>query len=329
MRKNNQKQKLHAERRSVYEFRHKIRRGKTHFFSTVSNSFEAKKVPCPKYFLLQSEHCEGVLSFINDIKKIAARGRSINIDMKGIKEIGEGAISMLLSVLEELKKRNVGIYGTMPEDKEPKEVLLKSGFLKFVRTADSRPNETKNTILKTGDASTHQSILTPEIRQAMHTVWGISGRNPLVYGCVFEMMRNSCDHAFKARKQIRWHWSISHEDKSNLVKFSFVDNGKGLLTTFSDGILKKMIHLFKDSVDLVETTFHDGIESRTGLPWRGKGLPTIYETYTDNYIKNLIVITNDVFIDFDKGIKRKLNIGFEGTYYYWIVDKTCEKACFL
>jgi hypothetical protein len=142
------------------------------------------------------------------------------------------------------------------------------------------------------------------------------------------MMRNSCDHAFKNIGSVRWHWSISHEDSNRLVKFSFVDNGRGLLATLKGGPLRRLVYMFKDDVDLVETAFRNGIHSRTGLTWRGKGLPTIFEAYEENYIRNLVVITNDVYIDFDKGIKRKLVTSFDGTYYYWVVDQQCTKACF-
>jgi hypothetical protein len=329
MKKLTPKNKLHLKRRSIYQLKQKERVGKKRTI-TWNSSFEAQQVKCPENFTLRYENCETVLKFIEKIKSLGAKHVDLNINMKRIKEIGEGAISMLLSVLEEITAgTNITIFGSMPEEKQPREILLKSGFLKFVKLADQVHKENKNTILKTGDASTPQSLLKGEIRKANHTVWGISGRNPIVYGCVFEMMRNSVDHAFKNIDKIKWHWSISHDESSKSVKFSFVDNGKGLISTFKQGALKKLIHLFKDDVDLVETAFRDGIRSRTGLSWRGKGLPTIFESYEDQYIRNLVVITNDIYIDFDSGIKRKLNTSFKGTYYYWILDDSCTKACFL
>ncbi len=328
MKKITYQNKLHFKRRSKYQQK---RQGlKRRYYSISANqSFQSIKIDCPQFFLLQSEYCEAVLECIKKVKNNAAQGNSININMKSIKEIGEGAISMLLSVLEEVSKRRVNIYGSMPSDPIAKQVLVKSGFLKYVTTSDNQPKETKNTILKTGDYNTNQAMLKPEIRKAMNTVWGVSGRNPIVYGCVFEMIRNSCDHAFASQSQIRWHWSISHQEKEQMVKFSFVDNGTGLIKTFKNGPLNLVRHFFTDNIDLVETAFKDGIESRTGLPWRGKGLPTIFEAYTDNYIQNLVIITNNVFIDFDKGVKKILNINFSGTYYYWVVNPNCTKACFL
>ena len=143
------------------------------------------------------------------------------------------------------------------------------------------------------------------------------------------MMRNSCDHAFKKGKIIIWHFGISHVEDSNLVKFSFVDNGRGIIKSFTEGFLSRVLNFFSDNADILETAFKDGIESRTGLSWRGKGLPTIYENYKDGYIKNLVVISNDVYIDFDNEIYMKLEIPFSGTYYYWILNNECTKACYV
>src|SRR6185312_13335893 len=286
----------------------------------------------PSIFKLQYQYVEAVLEFISKLKGFSKRHSSIgiNILMNKVTDIGEGAIAMLLSVLEEFKEKRVLVRGNKPENKSAKDILEKSGFFKYVGGIVSDQNKvTKNTILKTGAKGTHQKVLAVEIRKAMETVWGIYGRNPCVYSTTVEMMRNSCDHAFKRPTNIKWHLAVTHDEGANLVKFSFVDNGKGIIRTFTEqSLLVIVLHYFKDTVDLLETAFTDGIESRTGLSWRGKGLPTIFENYTDGYIRNLVVICNDIYIDFDNNIKVKLKVPFNGTYYYWIVDKNCKKACF-
>lgn len=286
-------------------------------------------LPTPKFFTLHYEHCEEVISFINKIKIIGKKGKNMNIIMDDIVEIGEGAISMLLSVMEELVRIRIIFTGTKPKHPTPRAILEKSGFFKFVNgKIDDSNAYSKNTILNSGNNDTPQSQIANEIIKSMETIWGKKGRSPSVYSCVFEMMRNSCDHAFRKESQIRWHFALSHSEKDKTVKFSFVDNGKGIIKTFTEGILKNFLSLFKDNVDIVESAFENGIASRTGLSWRGKGLPTIYDSYKDNHIKNLVVISNNVYIDFDRHIRHKLSSAFSGTYYYWEVDQTCIKECF-
>jgi hypothetical protein len=94
-------------------------------------------------------------------------------------------------------------------------------------------------------------------------------------------------------------------------------------------LLKTVISVFKDNSDVLETAFRNGIKSRTGLSWRGKGLPTIFEMYEDKIIKRLVVITNNVYLDFDNNIKMILPCGFNGTYYYWELDSNCTKSYFI
>lgn len=48
-----------------------------------------------------------------------------------------------------------------------------------------------------------------------------------------------------------------------------------------------------------------------------------------NGFTNLVVITNNVYLDFDKNIIQEINVPFSGTYYFWKVDKTCNPAYFL
>lgn len=336
MKKLTSKYKKHLLNRSRQQLKAKKRKGKPRNLIPTSAGLVPERqtitfadLITPEIFKLQYESCEEVISYINKVKQIGNGGRHINIVMDDITEIGEGAISMLLSVMEELALKGVIFTGSKPKDPTARQVLEKSGFFKFVRgKVDENNKNTKNTILNTGNSYTPQSELAEEIINSMETIWGKKGRSPSIYSCVFEMMRNSCDHAFKHENQVRWHFALSHSEPNNLVKFSFVDNGKGIIKTFSEGFLKNFLNLFQDNLDIIETAFKNGIKSRTGFPWRGKGLPTIYENYLDGHIKNLVVISNDVYLDFDRNIRYKLNNPFSGTYYYWKVDQTCVKECF-
>jgi hypothetical protein len=143
------------------------------------------------------------------------------------------------------------------------------------------------------------------------------------------MMRNSCDHAFITKKSTIWHLGISHFEETNCCKFSFVDNGEGIIKTYNKkGFLSKISGYFDNNAEILDSAFKDGIRSKTGLSWRGKGLPTIFEMYSDNIITNLIVITNDVYLDFDRKISKTVSTSFSGTYYFWKIDNNCEPSYF-
>ncbi|MBL7914579.1 MAG: hypothetical protein JNL49_05985 [Bacteroidia bacterium] len=288
-----------------------------------------KDLIAPKIFNLQYENCEKVIEYINKVKLEGKSGHNLNIVLEDITDIGEGAIAMLLSVLEELRAEGIYMKGAKPRDSEAKDILEKSGFLKNMETQlDEKNLNSKNTILKTQGIGELKVNIVGEIRKANETVWGETGRNPPLRGTVFEMMRNSSDHAFGPSRDLIWHFAISHDESENRVKFSFVDNGKGIINSLKTTTLSSVLRIFKDNADILETAFKDGIESRTGLRYRGKGLPTIFENYQERYFENLVVISNDVFLDFDKQIYKTLNVRFRGTYYYWRMSRNCVKACY-
>lgn len=297
---------------------------------TIPKNKPIPKLIAPEKFNLKYENCNLVLEFIADLKKAKKYTNIINVDLKQVNEIGDGAIAMLLSVIQELNENGVRVFGDKPKDKSCNTILEKSGFFRFVKTKLSDENlNSKNSILRTGHDNPSNSELAVEIEKSMETIWGVKSRCPLLYGGVFEMIRNSCDHAFSPKSKITWHFAINHNEYKNSVKFSFVDNGKGIIKSYKNGFWKNIFIYFKDNAEFLKEAFNEGIDSRTKLAWRGKGLPFIFELFKDNVIKNLIVISNDVYLDFGKQIYQVIDKHYDGTYYYWEMDATCLKSNFI
>lgn len=293
-----------------------------------------RKLPqiwAPEKLTLQFGYSEEVLSFINKLKMLGKTEKEISIRLDNVTEIGEGAIGMLLSVINELTLRDVALVGEKPQNNFARDALERSGFFKYMKGYVAPENlKTKNIIIRTGNINTSQRELSPEMPKAMETVWGEAGRCPVLFGGIGEMLRNSCDHAFDNGDKITWHLGVSHLEKEKTVKFSFVDNGIGIINKYYENSLFKQVKdIFKTNAKILENAYKNGIESQTGLPWRGKGLPTIYDLYEDNIITNLIVITNNVYLDFDNKNFEEINVPFSGTFYFWKVDQTCEPNYFV
>jgi ABC-type transporter Mla MlaB component len=285
--------------------------------------------PAPENFNLRHENCEQVIQYINDIKRSAVKKWNIVIDLSKVKDLKEGAIAMLLSVVTEIKgMKKVSVSGIAPTDRALRTILEKSNFFENVPVKGQPAITTIRDFLRSGKKGDPRNFLAEQIRKAMEVVWNQSGRNPNLRTVIFEMMRNSCDHAFQNKKDVRWHLSISHDQLNNLVKFSFVDNGEGIPRTLVKNYLTSIKAMFKGDAEMLEAAYHGESKSRTQLPWRGKGLPTIYENSTDKHIKNFLVISNGVFLHFDSQRRENLKVPFRGTYYYWEIDKSCIKTCF-
>jgi hypothetical protein len=296
----------------------------------LSQNPEFKEIWAPQKLTLKFEDSRNVLELIKNIKKNCSKGYFIYLRLDNVEIIAEGAIAMLLSVISDLEHQNIFFKGEKPKSESAKNILESSGFFRHMNGSISKKNNiSKNKILKTGNKNTNQKELTPEIHKAMETIWGVEARCPYLYGGIGEMMRNSCDHAFTNKKQIMWHLGISHFESEKSVKFSFVDNGSGILNTYNKkGLIKKIVDFFSDDADILDAAFKNGIESRTGLSWRGKGLPTIFEMYEDEIVTNLVVITNKVYLDFDRKIIKTIPVEFSGTYYFWVINNTCKPAYF-
>jgi hypothetical protein len=288
------------------------------------------EVIAPEKLTLQLGYSEDVLRFIALLKELGKSEDIINIRLHKVTDIGEGAIGMLLSVMKELTNAGIALKGEKPSNTIARNKLEMSGFFKYMRGYVSPENlKTKNIIIHTGDITTSQEELEPAMPQAMETVWGVSGRCPQLFGVIGEMLRNSCDHAFQTVNSVSWHLGVSHIEKDNTVKFSFVDNGVGIIKKYyEDNNWQKVKDHFKSDATVLENAYKNGIASQTGLPWRGEGLPTIYELYTDNIITNLVVITNNVYLDFDKKKFEEIKVPFSGTYYFWRVNNSCTPAYF-
>jgi anti-anti-sigma regulatory factor len=342
MRKLKVKQKLHLLSRARDEAKKKRRIGrdgnsKPFILNAVFKKQNAKKIPeekvfsapAPLNFNLRYENCEQVLQYINNIKKSAAKKWNIIIDLSKVNDLKEGAIAMLLSVITEIKStKRISISGIAPSDRALRTTLEKSNFFEYVPVKGQPAISTARDFLRSGKKGDPRNFLADQIRRAMEIVWMESGRNPNLRTVIFEMMRNSCDHAFQNKKDIRWHLSISHDKPNRLVKFSFVDNGEGIPRTLIKNYLTSVKTLFNGDVEMLEAAYHGESQSRTRLPWRGKGLPTIYENSVERHIKNFLVISNGVFLHFDTQIRKNLKVPFRGTYYYWEIDQSCIKTCF-
>lgn len=76
----------------------------------------------------------------------------------------------------------------------------------------------------------------------------------------------------------------------------------------------------KDNADIMREVLNGKIGSRTGLAYRGNGLPEIYKRFQREQFSNLIIIANDVFADVEKDEYKLLPKPFKGTFFHWEIS---------
>jgi len=287
----------------------------------------AVKVRAPKDFSLK-RHPESVFKFIADIKAIKddPRAASAFIELEHCTYLSSGTVALMISAIKELKANNITVSGSYPSSPESKSTLEKSGFFKFVIGRVSDENKVSlNTIIQQGVATVDPKLVAPYVVRAMDFIWGKKFRNPRIQSLLIELMANTVNHAFKKTKNSKWYLSVNFDNKNKKVAFTFIDNGQGILNTLhlKYGVLIKSM-LLNSNEDILISAFDGKFGSRTKERKRGRGLPNVKRCFTENFIKNLVVISNDVYLDFETGKSRKLKNVFEGTCYYWELDLDCE-----
>jgi anti-sigma regulatory factor (Ser/Thr protein kinase) len=177
--------------------------------------------------------------------------------------------------------------------------------------------------IKKGKSKIEQKDSAELIHKAMKTVFIDKSdlRNQSLQGMLIELMTNSVNHAYlNEQREKTWYVSTNHYIDQNKVEFCFVDNGDGIINT----IVKLKERILTDNEEILRKAFAGEYRSRTKLRNRGRGLIVVKDNHEKMTIRGLKVITNNVFLDFENNVTFKLKNPFSGTFYSWILDKSCK-----
>lgn len=274
------------------------------------------------------ENPENVLSFISEIERVTSNNRSklIILNLKEVEVIDIGSISILLSKINKLKQNNLQVICNLPQNEVCKKMFFESGFSDHMRDLQGRiinySKQKNNLMVNRGFDKTSNEKLGLAIRNSVEHLTGIEESYRPLYSIAQEMCANSIEHANEHNKN--WLFSVWYKDEVN-VCFTMTDIGSGILGTIKRKFSQQIRELvLTDNKDILLRAFEKKYSSATKDINRNKGLPKIKNISDEEYIKNLIVITNNVLLDFTNQSNSKLlNRKFNGTFYYWELNKKC------
>jgi hypothetical protein len=288
--------------------------------SRAVSKFESLKAPSNFSFV---ENTVAVLSYLENIQKHIKHRKPVLINLKEITNLTNDAIVLLLALVKNPTiTKGVPIKGNYPRDEELKKIFQESGVFK----ANDNDDEPKNYILTRQNKKAEGGMANELIKRATSIVFGQEARCPGVYRALMESMANTCYHA--KPQQIgheTWWLTVYHDRKENKVSFAFIDLGVGIFKSSNiSGFREKLSTLFgiKDNRDVLKEIISGRKMSSTKIPYRGKGLPTIYKGLERNYYSNLKLISNDVKADLSANKYEKLTKEFSGTFLYWELNNT-------
>lgn len=309
------KEKAKAKRRAMDGVAKAVQRERR-----VISQFES--LPAPSNFSFV-ENTVAVLSYLEKIQDHINRRKPVLINLKEITNLTNDAIVLLLALVKNPSiTKGVPIKGNYPRDEELRKIFQESGVFK----ANGNEDEPKNYILTRQNKKAEGGMANELIKRATSIIFGQEARCPGVYRALMESMANTCYHA--KPQQIgheTWWLTVYNDRKENKVCFAFIDLGVGIFKSSNiSGFREKLSMLFgiKDNRDVLKEIISGRKMSSTKIPYRGKGLPTIYKGLERNYYSNLKLISNDVKADLSADKYEKLTKEFSGTFLYWELNNT-------
>lgn len=270
--------------------------------------------------------------FAQLVRNYRARRKTF-VKLARVEHIGHDAIVVLLSILIRYKTDDIGFSGDYPANASASAFLRASGF--FEALYEKFKNQDRYTVPGQHALSTHadryvDSALTASvIETAAEAVWGRRSRSQGTQRVLLELMLNTNNHA-SPRQQGEKHWwlFVNQLPDENRAAFAFIDHGVGIPHSLTHKKRGGRFALFreqfvawlvgKSNLDIMRQVLSGDFHRQVaGQEFRGKGLPGIVQACQRGWLSNLVIISNDVYVDVGRNEFRSLRPPFEGTLVCW------------
>jgi hypothetical protein len=265
---------------------------------------------------------EGIIQYMDGARSVVRTLKHpVFFDFAAIQYQSSDAVNYIVSALDAKPLRNSGSRGNMPVDSKSREILIQCRFFDRVHFDGQLPTPTRS-ILQLHDERLVVSEVARDMRRfaTKHTL-GQDVKNRALQETAIDCMANSQEHALpNAPRSAKWFFIVYFDVKTKVSHFTFIDRGIGILESIKDrdrGFFSNILFQAKSRKAILEGICKGEIGSRTNEPNRGKGLPKMYRYFTEGRIGRFLIISNDIFADFENNDIRTLNKPFEGTCIHW------------
>jgi len=259
-------------------------------------------------------------AFIADFRRMLDQ-RPIYLDLRGVTTITPDAIVTLVALVK--GDRATRVRGNFPERQESSTLLIESGFFDHVKTGAPVPRSFKGRIEKRHSTRVEPETASGLIRFGLEAAGLEPGAHQACYRGLIECMSNTHNHASgrSARSPEQWWAMVLGNRATGRVQIAFADTGIGIFGSIKLRGLKKVYRAIGAVANskILHDVLEGRVESSTGYPYRGKGLPMVYRDSLNKRIRSLYIIANDVFADVERGDYVTLRPGFTGTIVCWEV----------
>lgn len=305
------------------------------YFSRTDNNYsvfpprknwdEREKFVVPRNFSIEDNRNE-TLKFFGDIFDYVEKKqgkREIFIDSTFVDKVTESTLMYFFAIISDVKCANYDIGGNHSRNFWVKKIYKNCGFDKLLKNKEfsfSVFNEGNILLIRGNKVKTD---VAKNVCKFLAEKVGINTR--AFYGAFVELMTNTVQHAYLSEDKLEKKWQVFLEYRDNMVKFIFLDTGKGIPATVKRTKcekLKMLIPRVMNESDILKSAFEGEFRTRTEKDHRGKGLPQIYNVMCSDYVTNAVVYSgkgyvgimeaeNDVYYSFDDD--------FYGTLYEFTI----------
>ncbi len=265
---------------------------------------------------------EGVITLLREIE-ILSRTHHISLDLSEVQILTTDAVAALVATIQNGDiKTTTQVRGNQPLADAARSRLIDSGFFSHVESIQPVAAPTKGRMIERRSKKVEPATARDLIHLANQALFGDSRRCPPAYRVLIESMNNTHNHAARRSQHKETWWATVYADiERGRACYTFLDTGVGIFKSVKVGKLKRLLKMagIESDATILRDILEGKVESSTGQPFRGKGLPAINDLLKRGRIKSLVVVANDVYANVEKEEFRPMRTPFSGTLLYWEV----------
>ncbi len=320
-----------------------VKLGKNHGTSSRKTNRGLSVVIAPQDLSLTKniEVAENTLQYFErvyrEIEKSPVEQR-IFLNLEHVEMFTVDAVMYLLAFILNnplVKQKDLRLFGNMPKNVNAAKVLVKSGFLGYVKS-DVPVFKDESAVKIISDDRTSKDLIKPVIVFAQNK---INNAGKLLHTTLVELCGNVWYHAYTFPEKRdntveiesdgdRPRWYLYAEALESKVHFVFLDTGSGIPTTVHKKLREKLREMLPlvgmDHARLILSALEGNFRTSTRKTYRGKGLPEIRSNFGKNGLQNMVIVSNKGKCEFKDNEANARMINFNtplrGTLYSWTME---------
>lgn len=292
-------------------------------------------VRAPKILSVFNNSTE-TLNFFDEVKvKIRSLNYKDNLffDLSGIEIVSVGAIMYLIAMIKNTKRvkaMGINCAGNVPREPMARTIFETCGFYTYVSPQYNFKRPASNDHINITRGKEAAPEIAGNICEFVHAHSHCDRiATKALYKMILELMANTKQHAYTNNKEMDNNWYVYVEDCDKYLRFVFLDTGSGIPNTIrTKGILEKVKNYFSlNDAYFIASALRGELRSETGLSYRGKGLPEIYNKVVSRYISEFSIVSGygKCMVDENGDISESnFENELKGTMLCWKLNK-CEQ----